>query len=103
MFQRISALLLLALLVFHAHAVFGHFLSSGSLTWSGLSAVLSRPSIKAAELAFFALATIHAMNGLWDTVVFFFADRPRQRFCGAVIIASGVLFLAAVSYFIITV
>ncbi|MBN1128131.1 MAG: hypothetical protein JXA71_04060 [Chitinispirillaceae bacterium] len=103
LFQRISALLLLGLLMFHAHYVMQRFICSGALTWADLTAVLSHPFVKVAELAFFFLGTLHGMNGLWSVVNVFVADPGKRRLLAAVIAVPGIFFLVVASTFILLV
>ena len=63
--QRVSAVVLLVLVVVHAHAFVGASLCAGVLDYHTLYHKLTMPAWKAAEIAFFLFAVFHGVVGVW--------------------------------------
>lgn len=102
LFQRISAVIVLGLLLFHAHFILQKFIATGAVSYSDLLAVLSRPVNKAIELCFFFFGTLHGINGLWSVINVFFRDTVVKKLLMTPIIVSGILFLCFISICILS-
>jgi len=97
LFQRISAVMLLGLLLFHAHFILQKFIASGTITYNDMLTILSKPVNKAIELCFFFFGTLHGINGLWSIINIFFRDTVVKKILITPIIVSGILFLCFIS------
>ena len=102
LFQRVSAVMLLGLLLFHAHFILQKFIATGAISYSDLLAVLSRPVNKAIELCLFFFGTLHGINGLWSVINIFYRDTVVKKLLMTPIIVSGILFLCFVSICILS-
>ena len=65
LYQRVSAVLLLPLAVYHFHFIVGKSVGSGALNYGELATRLSQPGLKILEFAFFVLILSHGLNGIW--------------------------------------
>lgn len=102
LFQRISAVMLLGLLLFHAHFILQKFIASGAITYNDMLTILSKPFNKAIELCFFFFGTLHGINGLWSVINIFFRDTVVKKLLMTPIIVSGILFFCFISICILS-
>jgi succinate dehydrogenase hydrophobic anchor subunit len=102
LFQRVSAVIVLGLLLFHAHFILQKFIATGAISYSDLLAVLSKPVNKAIELSLFFFGTLHGINGLWSVINIFFRNTVVKKLLMTPIIISGILFLCFISQCIVS-
>ena len=89
--QRITALLLLVLLLAHFWVL--HYATEGFVTYEKVARRLASPAWKAFDVVFLVAAVTHGMNGLF-TLVQEYVDAPAvQRRLGLLLAGLGALFL----------
>ena len=66
LFQRISAVLLFVVLIFHF--VVYHFLSNGTPPWKEVVAKMQSPWFNLLQFLFLVTALYHGLNGVWMVV-----------------------------------
>jgi len=98
--QRVSALLLLALVGVHLAAI--HYLAGAGLHYSAVAARLSSPTWRLIEEATLLLAVFHAVNGLWTIADDYVRNETlRRTLVAALFILGGGLSVAG-TYILVT-
>jgi succinate dehydrogenase / fumarate reductase membrane anchor subunit len=91
--QRISAVILFVMLLFHF--VSYHFMAKGSYEWSRVVTKMQSPWFNLIQFMFLITALYHGLNGVWMVSEDYIHSRPGR------IVVLSILFVLGISLFFI--